>query len=185
MAGEKTEAPTPKRIKDARQKGNVAKSEEIVTIGVLLLAVTTLKMLGPALWGSMADMLREGLGHPTNQELTSESAFQFGRCHVLRDRNHDRKIGRLIRKLRQLIERADHDFRIGAEPGRQTAAHARGRLGKNQLLAGGRDLCGEQRFAAGVVQHDRSGRGDVAKNVIGDHAKMHVAMQLAELNRVG
>ncbi|MGB4862410.1 MAG: EscU/YscU/HrcU family type III secretion system export apparatus switch protein, partial [Tepidiformaceae bacterium] len=79
MAGEKTEAPTPKRIKDARQKGNVAKSEEIVTIGVLLLAVTTLKMLGPALWGSMADMLREGLGHPTNQELTSESAFQFGK----------------------------------------------------------------------------------------------------------
>ncbi|MGE3076059.1 MAG: flagellar biosynthesis protein FlhB [Dehalococcoidia bacterium] len=79
MAGEKTEAPTPKRLKDARQKGNVAKSEEIVTIGVLLLAVTALKMLGPQLWNSMADMLREGLGNPTHQELTNQSAFDLGR----------------------------------------------------------------------------------------------------------
>jgi flagellar biosynthetic protein FlhB len=78
MAGEKTEAPTPKRIKDARQKGNVAKSEEIVTMGVLLLAVATLKMLGPNLWGSMEQMLREGLS-PTNQELTSTSALELGR----------------------------------------------------------------------------------------------------------
>jgi flagellar biosynthetic protein FlhB len=79
MAGERTEAPTPKRLKDARQKGNVAKSEELVTIGVLLLAVTALKMLGPALWWDMRDMLHDGLGNPTNQELTRESAFQMGK----------------------------------------------------------------------------------------------------------
>lgn len=79
MAGERTEAPTPKRLKDARQKGNVAKSEEVVTIGVLLLAVTAMKMLGPALWWDMRDLLHEGLGNPTNQELTSESAFQMGK----------------------------------------------------------------------------------------------------------
>jgi flagellar biosynthetic protein FlhB len=75
MAGEKTEAPTQKRIKDARQKGNVAKSEEVVSIGVLLLAVTALKMLGPQLWNDMRDILRNGLGDTTNQELTKESAF--------------------------------------------------------------------------------------------------------------
>ena len=79
MAGEKTEAPTPKRLKDARQKGNIAKSDELVQIGVLLLAVAAMKMLGPALWWDMRDMLREGLGNPTNQELTSESAFQMGK----------------------------------------------------------------------------------------------------------
>lgn len=79
MAGERTEAPTPKRLKDARQKGNVAKSEELVTIGVLFLAVAGMKMLGPALWGDMEKLLHEGLAHPTSGELTSESAFQMGK----------------------------------------------------------------------------------------------------------
>ncbi len=79
MAGERTEAPTPKRLKDARQKGNVAKSDELVSIGVLLLAVAALKMLGPQLWWDMRDLLHEGLGNPTNQEMTRESAFQLGK----------------------------------------------------------------------------------------------------------
>ena len=79
MAGERTEAPTPKRLKDARQKGNVAKSEELVTIGVLFLAVSGLKMLGPQLWGDMETVLHDGLAHPTSGELTSESAFQMGK----------------------------------------------------------------------------------------------------------
>ena len=77
MAGERTEAPTPKRLKDARQKGQVAKSDEVVTIGVLFLAVAALKMLGPALWSDMQAMLHEGLGNPTSQEMTRESAFQM------------------------------------------------------------------------------------------------------------
>ena len=45
MAGERTEAPTPKRLKDARQKGNVARSDELVTIGVLFLAVPFLEAM--------------------------------------------------------------------------------------------------------------------------------------------
>lgn len=79
MAGERTEAPTPKRLKDARQKGNVAKSEELVTIGVLFLAVSGLKMLGPQLWGDMEKLLHDGLAHQTSGELTSESAFRMGK----------------------------------------------------------------------------------------------------------
>ena len=79
MAGEKTEAPTPKRLKDARQKGNVAKSEEVVQIGALLVAVVGIRLLGPNLWWSMRDLLHEGLGNPTQQELTRQSAQQYGR----------------------------------------------------------------------------------------------------------
>ncbi|MEO8538496.1 MAG: flagellar biosynthesis protein FlhB [bacterium] len=79
MAGEKTESPTPKRLKDARQKGNVVKSDELVTIGVLFLAVAGMKMLGPSLWTSMENILHDGLAHPTSGELTSESAFQMGK----------------------------------------------------------------------------------------------------------
>ncbi|HNO65642.1 MAG TPA: flagellar biosynthesis protein FlhB [Tepidiformaceae bacterium] len=79
MAGERTEAPTPKRLKDARQKGNVARSDELVTIGVLFLAVAGLKMLGPRLWGDMERLLRNGLAHPASGEMTRESAFQLGK----------------------------------------------------------------------------------------------------------
>jgi len=78
MAGERTEAPTPKRLRDARQKGEVARSDEVVSIGVLLLAVLSLKMLGPQMWESMAAILARGLGQPIPQ-LTPESAQQLGR----------------------------------------------------------------------------------------------------------
>lgn len=79
MAGERTEAPTPKRLHDARKKGNVAKSDEVVQIGALLVAVAGIRFLGPGLWWSMRDLLHEGLGNPTTQELTRESAQQYGR----------------------------------------------------------------------------------------------------------
>ncbi len=78
MAGERTEAPTPKRLRDARQKGDVARSDEVVSIGVLLLAVLALKLLGPALWNSLAAILAQGLGQPV-PELTPESAQQLAR----------------------------------------------------------------------------------------------------------
>ena len=78
MAGERTEAPTPKRLRDARQKGDVAHSDEVVSIGVLLLAVLALRFLGPQLWNSMAAILAQDLGHPV-PELTRESAQQLAR----------------------------------------------------------------------------------------------------------
>ncbi|GIW18344.1 MAG: flagellar biosynthesis protein FlhB [Tepidiforma sp.] len=78
MAGERTEAPTPKRLRDARQKGDVAHSDEVVSIGVLLLAVLAMKLLGPALWDSLAAILAQGLGQPV-PELTRESAQQLAR----------------------------------------------------------------------------------------------------------
>jgi flagellar biosynthetic protein FlhB len=79
MAGEKTEAPTPKRLQDARKKGQVSKSEEVVSIGVLLVAVLGMRALGPGLWSDMRDMLHEGLANPTHEELTTASAYQLGK----------------------------------------------------------------------------------------------------------
>lgn len=78
MAGERTEAPTPKRLRDARRQGDVAHSDEVVSIGVLLLAVLALKLLGPQLWNDMAAILAQDLGHPV-PELTRESAQQLAR----------------------------------------------------------------------------------------------------------
>ena len=45
-SGDKTELPTPKRIKDARKDGNVAKSKELTSTLVVLAWVLMLAMLG-------------------------------------------------------------------------------------------------------------------------------------------
>jgi len=79
MSEERTEAPTAQRMKQARSRGDVSKSEEVVSIGVLLVAVVGMRMIGPSLWESMANILREGLMHPTQEEFTRSSAMQFGR----------------------------------------------------------------------------------------------------------
>ncbi len=42
MSGEKTELPTPKKLRDARQKGQVAKSQEIVSSALILALITVL-----------------------------------------------------------------------------------------------------------------------------------------------
>ncbi|NLD92204.1 MAG: flagellar biosynthesis protein FlhB [Fibrobacter sp.] len=44
---EKTEAPSEKRRQDAREKGNVAKSQEINSVIVLLTGILLLKVMGP------------------------------------------------------------------------------------------------------------------------------------------
>ncbi len=78
MAGERTEAPTPKKLRDARQKGNVSRSQEVVSIGVLLAAVIGMRVLAPALWSNMENLLRDGLGNHQRADMTRETAYQFG-----------------------------------------------------------------------------------------------------------
>ncbi len=77
MAGERTEAPTPKRIKDARQQGNVSKSHELASIGVFLVAVLGARMIAPAIWSDLRDMLFQGLAYQQHGELTQAAAMQM------------------------------------------------------------------------------------------------------------
>lgn len=79
MAGERTEAPTPKRVRDARNRGQVSKSQEIVSVGVLLAAILGLRLLGPDIASSMQDMLRDAFNDPTSEELTVTSTNEMGR----------------------------------------------------------------------------------------------------------
>ncbi len=79
MAGERTEAPSQKRKDDARKQGNVSRSQEVVSIGVLLAAVAGIRVVGPKLWSDLEDMLRSGLGNPTHDDFTRQTALQFGR----------------------------------------------------------------------------------------------------------
>jgi flagellar biosynthetic protein FlhB len=79
MAGERTEAPTPKRLREARQRGNVSKSQELVSMGVLLAAVFLMRALGPGLWNGLTDILRDGLSRPATGEFTTDNALAMYR----------------------------------------------------------------------------------------------------------
>lgn len=59
--GERTEKATPKKRKDARERGQVRKSNELVTAVMMLLLFGALRMLGPGMWERMAALLRAGL----------------------------------------------------------------------------------------------------------------------------
>lgn len=70
MAGEKTEAPSPKKLRDARQKGQVTRSQDLVGAGVLLFTVLVIKATGPSTWNRMQEIVRGGLLRTNSSDLT-------------------------------------------------------------------------------------------------------------------
>jgi flagellar biosynthetic protein FlhB len=59
MAGDKTEKATPKKLDDARKKGQVARSVDLSGAVILLAALLALSAAGPMAWRTMADATRE------------------------------------------------------------------------------------------------------------------------------
>ena len=58
---ERTEQPTPKRLADARRKGQIPRSRELTAAGVTLSAALSLWVLGPGLADGVSDVMREAL----------------------------------------------------------------------------------------------------------------------------
>ena len=58
QGGDKSEEPTPHRLREARQKGQVAKSREITVAFVLLLSYVLFKYLGEFMWLNLAASAR-------------------------------------------------------------------------------------------------------------------------------
>ena len=56
--GEKTEMPTPKKLRDARQKGQVCTSKDVVSTALLIVLLAILGALGVALANETADLIR-------------------------------------------------------------------------------------------------------------------------------
>lgn len=56
-AGEKTELPTPKRERDARQKGQVARSQEVVTTISLFGVILMIMAFGSDIWGRLVGLM--------------------------------------------------------------------------------------------------------------------------------
>lgn len=59
--GERTEAPTPKKVEDARSRGNIAKSTEFAGTLELIGGVVLLYYLGAWLTGGLSELLRANL----------------------------------------------------------------------------------------------------------------------------
>lgn len=60
-SGEKTFAPTQKRIQDAARKGDVIRSRELATAAAMLVGAAWLKFAGPWLLSGLEDVTRMGL----------------------------------------------------------------------------------------------------------------------------
>ena len=56
--GDKTEDPTPHRLREAREKGQIAKSREITTAVLLLSSYVFLKYTGAGMWEALVGMTR-------------------------------------------------------------------------------------------------------------------------------
>ena len=55
---DKSEDPTEKRLKESRDKGQIARSKELNTLAVVRVAAAGLIMLGPAMAGRLLDLMR-------------------------------------------------------------------------------------------------------------------------------
>ncbi len=72
---EKTEQPTGKRLEDARQEGQVPRSQDFNTAAVLLLAGGGLRMFGASIGAALAQMMHSGLQLSTAQEFDPKLAL--------------------------------------------------------------------------------------------------------------
>jgi len=59
QAGDKTEAPTPKRLREARKEGNVLRSRDFGTALVVLVGCGWLALFGPSLMGACKALMAE------------------------------------------------------------------------------------------------------------------------------
>jgi flagellar biosynthesis protein FlhB len=72
MAGEKTEKATPKRRKQARERGQVARSTDLQGAIVLLAGIIALGSAGPAMVQRMADVMRSGIAQMSSPGVVSK-----------------------------------------------------------------------------------------------------------------
>jgi|SRR5581483_9068490 flagellar biosynthetic protein FlhB len=83
---ERTEQPTPKRLEEARKKGQVPRSPELTAAAVVLIAGGGLQLLGGYLGGQLSGIMRAGLSLSHDQALDETlalSLFSSSMMHAL------------------------------------------------------------------------------------------------------
>ena len=75
MAGEKTEKATPKRRKEARDRGQVARSTDLQGAVVLLAGIVTIGAFGPKLVERMAESMRAAIAQMSSPDVVSRQGI--------------------------------------------------------------------------------------------------------------
>jgi len=70
---EKTEEPTPKKLNEAREKGQVPRSRELSTVAALLAAAAAFIIIGDDMMNSLSQQLRHGLTLSREQVFDTKS----------------------------------------------------------------------------------------------------------------
>ncbi len=78
MAGEKTEAPTPRRMEDARKRGQVARSREVDSALVILATLAVFRFAGGGMWASLEGFAAEAWGRSSRDPLSMELTAHLG-----------------------------------------------------------------------------------------------------------
>jgi flagellar biosynthetic protein FlhB len=76
---EKTEQPTPKKRRELKEKGEVAKSRELPSVAVLLSALVTLSFFGAYMYGHIQIIMKEAFTLPTMNDLNVPEFMAYAR----------------------------------------------------------------------------------------------------------
>lgn len=72
---EKTEQPTPKKLREAKQQGQIPRSKELNSMSIMVAGAVGLLMMGPSIIGSLVDMMKSGFTLTRREVLTPETIF--------------------------------------------------------------------------------------------------------------
>lgn len=72
--GEKTEAPTPRRRSEAREQGNIPRSQDLTSAVLLLASLLLLSSFGPRIMTALRSLVGEMLGNESMADVSAEGA---------------------------------------------------------------------------------------------------------------
>src|SRR3954452_19683042 len=75
MAGDKNEAPTPKRLEEARKEGQVAKSADLNGAVVMLAGLFAMSAAGPKIAANLREAMVSSLGQIADPEVVSQAGI--------------------------------------------------------------------------------------------------------------
>lgn len=78
QTGEKTEQPTPRRLEEAIKRGQIARSNEVQTVFVLMGALAAMAFAGREIWQQFVSVIVLTFGHLHDTTITMDSLQGYG-----------------------------------------------------------------------------------------------------------
>jgi flagellar biosynthetic protein FlhB len=80
---ERTEQPTPKKLREAREKGQIPRSRELNTMSIMVVAAAALLLLGPYIIGALSTMMSHGFVLSRDEVFDTAAVFSRFRTALL------------------------------------------------------------------------------------------------------